>query len=71
MSGDNTKAIFIVVYGNRDYDDALLKFPLNNDLRQRMLFAGKPNMERYAEALANRDMDWFLSQGLGVWIYGL
>ena len=47
-----------------DYDNALLKFPLNNDLRQRMLFAGKPNMERYAEALANRDMDWFLSQGL-------
>ncbi len=25
ISGDNTKAIFIVVYGNRDYDDALLE----------------------------------------------
>ena len=47
-----------------DYDSSLLKYPLNNDLRRRMLFAGKPNMERLSEALAKRDMDWFLSMGL-------
>ena len=47
-----------------DYDSSLLKYPLNNDLRQRMLFAGKPNMERFSEALAKRDLDWFLSMGL-------
>ena len=50
--------------GNHEYNKKSLVFPYSNDLRRRMLLSGKPNIEKFAECLANNDMDWLINHGL-------
>ena len=52
-----------------DYDTELLKWPLANDLRKKMLESGKPNMERYADALFNKDIEWFKNMGIESFVW--